>query len=104
MPQLNPDVTIHCVDNSIGGDDDTVLFAKEYTTGKSAWAVYDSTTEPKIPALGNKVRFAYTAVFATGGRGPDKTEGNFLDPAKFGVGVVSAEGDATEQGSKSPAK
>jgi hypothetical protein len=77
-------------DNSAEGGDDQELFAKEYTTGKSAWAVYDSTTEPNIVALGNKVRFAYTAVFATGGKGPDLTEGNFLDAADFGVGVVPA--------------
>jgi hypothetical protein len=40
--------------------------------------------------LGNKIRFAYIAVYATGGKGPDKTEGNFLDAAEFGVGVVTA--------------
>ena len=76
-------------DNELGGGDDTVLFTKEYSTGKEAWAVYDSTTEKKIVALGNAVRFAYTAVYGTGGKGPDKTEGNFLDAANFGVGVVS---------------
>lgn len=76
-------------DNIDGSEDDEELFTKEYTTGKSAWAVYDSTTEPTIKAQGNNVRFAYTAVYATGGRGPDKTEGNFLDAANFGVGAVS---------------
>lgn len=76
-------------DNAIGGDD-KVLFTKEYTTGKSAWAVYDNTTEPTIKAMGNKVRFAFSAVYATGEKGPDKTEGNFLDAAYFGVGVVTA--------------
>jgi hypothetical protein len=82
-------------DNAAGGGDDTELFTKEYTTGKSAWAVYDSTTESKILALGNKVRFAFHAVYATGGRGPDKTEGNFLDAAEFGVGVVTAQRKAS---------
>jgi eukaryotic-like serine/threonine-protein kinase len=77
-------------DNSVGGGDDQKLFAKDYTTGMDAWAVYDSTTEPAITALGNKIRFAYIAVYATGGKGPDKTEGNFLDSAEFGVGVVTA--------------
>ena len=76
-------------DNALDGEDDTVLFTNEYTTGKDAWVVYDSTTEQKIKALGNTVRFAYSAVSGTGGRGPDKTEGNFLDAANFGVGVVS---------------
>jgi hypothetical protein len=83
-------------DNVDGGGDDQELFSKEYTTGKDAWAVYDSTTEPTITALGNKVRFAYTAVFATGGRGPDNTEGNFLDSAVFGVGVVTTKGEADD--------
>ncbi len=77
-------------DNVDGGGDDQELFTKEYTTGKDAWAVYDSTTEPAFTALGNKIRFAYIAVYATGGKGPDKTEGNFLDAAEFGVGVVTA--------------
>jgi WD40 repeat protein len=77
-------------DNVDGGGDDQELFTKEYTTGMDAWAVYDSTTEPAIAALGNKIRFAYIAVYATGGKGPDKTEGNFLDAAEFGVGVVTA--------------
>jgi hypothetical protein len=77
-------------DNVVGGGDDQELFTKEYTTGTDAWAVYNSTTETAIKALGHKVRFAYSAVYATGGRGPDKTEGNFLDAAEFGVGVVTA--------------
>ena len=73
-------------DNSLGGGDDTVLFTKEYTTGKDAWAVYDSTNEQKIKALGNTVRFAYGAVSAAGG---NLGQGNLLDAADFGVGVVS---------------
>lgn len=76
-------------DNRFGGGDDEELFTKNYTTGKDAWVVYDSTTEPAFRALGNTVRFAYSAVYGTGGKGPDKTEGNFLDAANFGVGVVS---------------
>ncbi len=77
-------------DNSAGGGDDQELFAKNYTTGKDAWAVYDSPTEPAFKALGNKVRFAFIAVYATGGKGPNNTEGNFLDAAHFGVGVLTA--------------
>ena len=77
-------------DNSLGTADDTPLFSKEYTTGKNAWAVYDSTTETPILARGNTVRFAYNAVDATDGAGPHNTEGNFLDVADFGVGVVTA--------------
>jgi hypothetical protein len=74
--------------NSLGGGDDTVLFTKEYSTGKDAWAVYDSTKEKQIKALGNTVRFAYRAISsATGELG----EGNFLDAADFGVGVVTSQ-------------
>ncbi|MCA9129111.1 MAG: hypothetical protein KDB22_18615 [Planctomycetales bacterium] len=76
-------------DNSIGGGDDTQLFVKQYTTGKNAWKVYDSSSEPKISALGNTVRFAYTAVDSIEGKGADKSEGNFLDAAHFGVNVVT---------------
>jgi len=76
-------------DNAIGGGDDTQLFVKQYTTGKSAWNVYDSTSEPQISALGNTVRFAYTAVDSTDGKGAKKSEGNFLDAAHFGVNVVA---------------
>ncbi len=75
------------IDNTIGSDDDRVLFVKEYTTGKEAWEVYTNTSEVPIVTLGNTIRFAYTAVYGTGGRGPDKTEGNFLDSVYFGIDV-----------------
>ena len=75
------------IDNTVGTDDDRVLFVKEYTTGKEAWEVYTNTSEVPIVTLGNTIRFAYTAVYGTGGRGPDKTEGNFLDSVNFGVDV-----------------
>jgi formylglycine-generating enzyme required for sulfatase activity len=80
-------ITDFGADNTIGNEDDVVLFVKEYTTGKDAWAVYDNANESPIQALGNTVRFAYTAVHGTGGRGPDKTEGNFLDSVTFGIEV-----------------
>ncbi|MCA9060087.1 MAG: hypothetical protein KDA85_16380, partial [Planctomycetaceae bacterium] len=89
-------------DDSLGGGDDTVLFTKEYTTGKDAWAVYDSTTEKSIVAIGNPVRFAYTAVYGTGDNGANKTEGNFLDSADFGIGVVTARPDRGLTASKLP--
>ena len=80
-------------DNSLDGGDDTVLFTNEYTTGNDAWAVYDSTTEQQIKALGNTVRFAYGAIStATGELG----EGNLLDAANFGIGVVSMPQAATD--------
>lgn len=79
-------------DGSPAGGDDTVLFTKEYTTGNSAWKVYDSTTEPTIKALGNTLRFAYSAVKVAkqSPTAPPNTEGNFLDLADLGVGVVSS--------------
>jgi hypothetical protein len=73
-------------DNSLGGGDDTMLFTKEYTTGKDAWAVYSSTKEAQFKALGNTVRFAYGAISSAGG---SIGAGNFLDAANFGIGVVS---------------
>ena len=76
-------------DDVLGGDNDIELFSKEFTTGNHAWAVYNSTTEPRIEALGNTLRFAFTAVSVTGGNGPENTEGNFLDAAEFGVGVLT---------------
>jgi len=75
------------IDDTFGSDDDRVLFVKEYTTGKEAWEVYTNTSEVPIVTLGNTIRFAYTAIHGTGGRGPDKTEGNFLDSVNFGVDV-----------------
>lgn len=75
------------MDETFGTDDDRVLFVKEYTTGKDAWEVYTNTSDVPIVTLGNTIRFAYTAVYGTGGRGPDKTEGNFLDSVNFGVEV-----------------
>jgi hypothetical protein len=73
-------------DTSLDGGDDTVLFTREYATGKDAWAVYDSTKEKQIKALGNTVRFAYGAVSSSTG---EIGAGNFLDAANFGIGVVS---------------
>lgn len=73
-------------DNKLNGGDDTVLFEKEYTTGNKAWRVYDHKKEKQIVALGNNIQFAYEAIStATGELG----EGNLLDAANFGIGVVS---------------
>ncbi len=72
-------------DNTLDGVDDKELFAKEYTTGKDAWKVYTSATEPQIKALGNTVRFAYGAISASGG---NLAKGNLLDAANFGIGVI----------------
>jgi hypothetical protein len=73
-------------DNTPEGGDDKVLFTHDYTTGNDEWKVYTSTTEEPIKALGNTVRFAYGAVStATGELG----EGNLLDAANFGIGVVT---------------
>ncbi|MCA8986545.1 MAG: protein kinase [Planctomycetaceae bacterium] len=83
-------------DNAAGGGDDQELFTKEYTTGKDSWIVYDSTTETSIKSLGNGVRFAFTAINATGGKGPVNTEGNFLDAAQFGIEILTATPTASD--------
>lgn len=75
-------------DHADGGGDDKRLYSKGDTTGTSARTVYDSTTEPTIKAMGNKVRFAYSVVDATGGKGPANNEGYFLDSAVLGVVTV----------------
>jgi hypothetical protein len=79
-------ITDFGADNSLDGGDDTVLFTSEYATGKDAWAVYDSTKEKQLKALGNTLRFAYGAVSSSTG---EIGAGNFLDAANFGIGVVS---------------
>ena len=75
-------------DNALDGGDDTLLFGRDYSTGKDAWAVYDSKAE-ELKALGNTVRFAFTAMSSAGGK---VGEGNFLDTANFGNGVLGAAG------------
>ncbi len=67
----------------MGAAADTVLFTKNYSDGTSAWGFYNAAGESAIFALGNVVRFSYTAVSAAGGI----SVGNFLDAADFGVGV-----------------
>ncbi len=71
------------IDGLLGGNDDTVLFTKNYSDGTSAWGFYDASAESAIYSLGNTVRFSYTAVVSVGG----PSYGNFLDAADFGEGV-----------------
>ena len=73
-------------DNALDGGDDTVLFSKEYTTDNVQWVTYNSKTEKPIKALGNQVRFAYGAVSTATG---ELKEGNLLDAANFGIGVIA---------------
>jgi hypothetical protein len=73
-------------DNTPGGGDDYELFTKNYTTGKDHWKVYTSETEKEIKSLGNTLRFAYEAVSTFTG---ELGEGNLLDAANFGIGVVT---------------
>jgi hypothetical protein len=73
-------------DNALGGtgsNADTVLFTQNFTDGSDAWGFYSGDG---ITALGNTMRFAYTAVSSNGGTG-DPGVGNFLDDVSFGVGV-----------------
>jgi hypothetical protein len=80
---MNFSLTDLGVDNVAGGGNDTVLFSKNYTDGVSAWGFYNASAEAAIYAMGNTVRFSYTAIYAVGGA----SVGNFLDAADFGVGV-----------------
>ena len=73
-------------DNVPGVGNDTVLFTKIYSDGNTAWGFYTSMGEAPIIALGNTTRFAYESVSAAGG---DRTFGNFIDAADFGVGVAA---------------
>ncbi len=70
-------------DNALGGGDDTVLFSDTFVGNTAFWQFHDSSALSPIVALGNDVRFAYSAV----GGG---SVGNFLDAADFGVGVGGA--------------
>jgi hypothetical protein len=75
-------------DNLPGGTGlaaDTVLFTSLYADNNTAWGFY---TGSGIIALGNTIRFAYTAVSEASG---DPSVGNFLDDADFGVGVGTPE-------------
>jgi len=67
-------------DNIFNSSDDTTLFSQEFTTGNSAWGFYQGGG---LVALGNDIRFGWTAVSSTG----PASFGNFLDAAAFGVGI-----------------
>ncbi|NCR39598.1 MAG: PEP-CTERM sorting domain-containing protein [Microcystis aeruginosa W13-11] len=71
-------------DNLPGGGNDTVLFTKQYSATASAWVQNTNAGEASIIALGNNVRFAYSAISTGSG---NISIGNFLDAADFGVGV-----------------
>ncbi|MBC1196223.1 PEP-CTERM sorting domain-containing protein [Microcystis aeruginosa BLCCF158] len=72
------------IDNLFGGGDDTVLFNKQYSADTSAWVQNTNAGEAPIIALGNNIRFGYSAISTGSG---DPGIGNFLDAADFGVGV-----------------
>lgn len=72
------------IDNLLGGGNDTVLFTKQYSATTSAWVQNTNAGEAPIIALGNNIRFAYSAISTGSGF---ISVGNFLDAADFGVGV-----------------
>ncbi|MEZ6057196.1 MAG: hypothetical protein R3C01_10880 [Planctomycetaceae bacterium] len=76
-------------DGKANTPDDEPLFSKQYTTGNDKWMKYTHEGEKQIVAKGNTIRFAYTAIFGTAPTGNDKSQGNLLDAADFGVGVVT---------------
>ncbi|CAM3213584.1 PEP-CTERM sorting domain-containing protein [Moritella viscosa] len=67
------------IDNTFGTSDDTDLFNDTFAAGINTWQVNSGSG---IFALGNDIKFAYSAVI--GG-----SIGNLLDSASFGVGVAS---------------
>lgn len=69
------------IDGLLGGGNDTELFSSLFSADTSAW-VFNSGSG--LTALGNTMRFAYTAVSTGSG---SSSVGNFLDAANFGVGV-----------------
>ncbi|MEA5552380.1 PEP-CTERM sorting domain-containing protein [Anabaena cylindrica UHCC 0172] len=81
---MNLAITDLGADGIFGGGDDTSLFTKNYSATTAAWVFNTNAGEPTITTLGNKIRFAYSAV-STGSGSP--SAGNFLDAVSFGVGV-----------------
>jgi hypothetical protein len=79
---MNLAITDLGVDNVFGTLDDTVLFTKDYSATTEAWVLNTSENEDAIMTLGNTMRFAYTAVSTGSG---NKSVGNFLDVANFGL-------------------
>lgn len=81
---MNLAITDLGLDGTFGGGDDTTLFTKNYSATTAAWVDNTNAGEAPIFTLGNKVRFAYSAVSTGSG---NIAVGNFLDGASFGVGV-----------------
>lgn len=79
---MNFAITDLGADNLFGSDDDTVLFAKDYSATTAGWVLNDNSNEETIFSLGNNVRVSYAAV-STGSR--NSSVGNFLDDARIGV-------------------
>ncbi len=79
---MNLAITDLGLDNVFGTLDDTVLFTKNYSATTEAWVQNTSENEDAIITLGNNMRFAYTAVSTGSG---NKSVGNFLDVANFGL-------------------
>ena len=77
---MNLTITDLGIDNLLGGGDDMELFNNNYMATPAAWVFNTSIGESAIFALGNTVRFAYSAVGGT-------AVGNFLDAADFGTDV-----------------
>lgn len=69
------------VDGIFGGGDDVTLFARDYSTGNTAWGFYTSATETPITALGHLTRFSYTALSTAS----TASIGNFLDAVDVSV-------------------
>lgn len=95
---MNLSITDLGLDNVFGTEDDTVLFEKDYSATTAKWELNTSENEDAIITLGNSMRFAYTAVSTGSG---NKSVGNFLDAANFGLAseVTPGAQDVPEPGS-----
>lgn len=73
----SPEVLQLCItdlgpDGAIGGNDDTNLFTKDYSSANTGWVVYRSDIEPPITTLGHTIRISFKSQQIGDG-------GNFLD-------------------------
>jgi hypothetical protein len=75
------DITDLGADGLLDGVNDTSLFSRQFSDGQ-VWGFYSQGAI--ATTLGNRIRFSYSAISSAGG---NKTIGNFLDAAAFGVGV-----------------
>ncbi|HEY8990744.1 MAG TPA: PEP-CTERM sorting domain-containing protein [Luteolibacter sp.] len=81
---LQVTITYLGLDNQFGTGDDQVMVAQQFSTGNSAWVLYDQ--QDQFTSVANGVyRFSFGAVSSAGG---DLSFGNFIDNVNFGVAAA----------------